>query len=43
MAICWKREWKSQPNNKHHSAPFLRALVDHLRQVYSVEGADDVI
>jgi hypothetical protein len=25
--------------NKHHSAPFLRALVDHLRQVYSVEGS----
>src|SRR5215470_9881933 len=25
--------------NKHHSAPFLRALVDHRRQVYSVEGS----
>jgi len=41
-AICWKREWKSQ-SNKHHSTAFLRALVDHLRQVYSVGGADDVI
>jgi len=25
--------------NKHHSAPFLRAWVDHRRQVYSVEGS----
>ena len=29
--------------NEHRSAPFLRALVDYRRQVYSVEGADDVI
>jgi hypothetical protein len=29
--------------NNHRSAPFLRALVDKRNQVYSAEGADDLI
>jgi hypothetical protein len=29
--------------NNHRSAPFSRALVDKRNQVYSAEGADDLI